>query len=486
MSVVDSAEAETEPIGTHGTDALERDIGLLGATAIGTGTMIAGGIFVLSGLAVANVGAAAIVSFGLAAIVASFTALTYAEFATIYTVDGGGYAYVAEVFDSDWSYVVGWLLILGYPASAAFYLASFANWFARFVRPEIALPEALPYWIPGVVVLAILVGVNLAGAEETGRFQIVVTGLKIALIGLFLVGGLSAFDADVVASSLTANATQFDDIALTSALVFITFFGFEAIATSEGEIEAPERTVPRAIFLSIAVVTVLYVLVIVVVVLAINDGSFLSFLAERAGLSSSGAATGFVAERGEVAMARAAQYYLGDAGFYVFIVGALLSMISAANATVLAGSRVKLAMARRDHLPERVQRINPQSGVPTVAVVLTGCLILVFFLLFGVVFGASPGGGGGAHDPLLGLESLAHFADVMLLGGLVFVNIALIRSRRKEPDRERRFRVPGVPWVPLLAIGSNLALLASVELTSLALGTLAVVVGIVLWFGVID
>jgi len=483
VSVVDSAETETGPMDTHGTDSLERDIGLLGATAIGVGTMIAGGIFVLSGLAVANVGAAAIVSFGLAAIVASFTALTYAEFATIYTVDGGGYAYVAEVFDSDWSYVVGWLLILGYPASAAFYLASFADWFARFVRPEIALPEALPFWIPGVVVLAILVGVNLAGAEETGRFQIVVTGLKIALIGLFLVGGLRAFDADVVASSLTANATQFEDIALTSALVFITFFGFEAIATSAGEIEAPERTVPRAIFLSIALVTVLYVLVVAVVVLAINDAGFLSFLAERAGLSSPGAATGFVAERGEVAMARAAQYYLGDAGFYVFIVGALLSMISAANATVLAGSRVKLAMARRDHLPERVRRIDPQSGVPTAAVVLTGSLILFFFLLFGVVFGAGPDEGGGA---LLGLESLAHFADAMLLGGLVFVNVALIRSRRKEPDRERQFRVPGVPWVPLLAIGSNLALLASVELTSLALGILAVVVGVVLWFGVID
>lgn len=89
-------------------------------------------------------------------------------------------------------------------------------------------------------------------------------------------------------------------------------------------------------------------------------------------------------------------------------------------------------------------------------------------------------------DASLGLESLAHFADFMLLGGLMFVNVVLIRSRRKNPDLERRFRVPGVPWVPLVAVGSNLALLASLELVSVALDVSALAVGIVLWFAVID
>jgi len=467
-------------------ERLERNIGLLGATSIGVGTMIAGGIFVLSGLAVATVGAAAAVSFGLAALVASFTALSYAEFATIYTVDGGGYAYVAEVFDSDWSYLVGWLMILGYPASAAFYLASFTDWFARFVWPALALPAALPVWITGVVVLGVIVAVNLAGAEESGEFQIVVTGLKLALIGLFLFGGLRAVQADVVATSLSTNVTQFGDVALTSALVFITFFGFEAIATSEGEIKSPERTVPRAIFLSIGVVTVLYVLVVLVVVAAINDAEFLAFLVENAGLASRGAATAFIAEHGEVAMARAAQFYLGPAGFYIFIGGALLSMLSAANATVLAGSRVKLAMAERDHLPDSLEQIDERTGSPTVAVAVTGGLILLFFLVFGVIFGTPPGETAPEGGLALGLESLAHFADFMLLGGLAFVNVALIQSRRTSPDRERRFRVPGVPWVPLLGTASTLVLLASLEHVSIVLGVGAVVVGVVFWFAVLE
>jgi APA family basic amino acid/polyamine antiporter len=328
--------------------------------------------------------------------------------------------------------------------------------------------------------------INLAGAEESGKFQIVVTGLKVALIGLFLFGGLRAFQAGVVATSLRTHVTQFGDVALTSALVFITFFGFEAIATSEGEIESPKRTVPRAIFLSLGAVTVLYVLVVLVVVVAINNGEFLTFLAERAGLSSRSAATSFVADHGEVAMARAAQFYLGPAGFYVFVGGALLSMLSATNATVLAGSRVKLAMAERDHLPEPVERIDERTGSPTIAVAVTGGLILLFFLVFDVVFGTQPGESTPADGLVLGLETLAHFADFMLLGGVAFVNAALIQSRRKSPDRERLFRVPGVPWVPLLGVVSSLVLLANLEHVSIVLGAGAVVAGVVFWFAALN
>ena len=126
---------------------LDRDIGIVGAVALGVGTMIAAGIFVLSGLAVSNVGAAAIISFLAAAVVASFTAFAYAEFASIYPESGGGYMYVANVFDTNLTYIVGWSMILGYPASAAFYLASFANWFYRFLYPALTIPQVIPYWL---------------------------------------------------------------------------------------------------------------------------------------------------------------------------------------------------------------------------------------------------------------------------------------------------------------------------------------------------
>ncbi|WP_266078228.1 amino acid permease [Haladaptatus caseinilyticus] len=490
-TTTDSADIQTE---------LDRDIGLVGAVALGVGTMIAAGIFVLSGLAVSNVGAAAIVSFLAAALVASFTAFAYAEFAAIYPESGGGYMYVANVFDTDLTYIVGWSMILGYPASAAFYLASFSDWFYRFIYPALSIPQAIPYWIAGLVVLALLVGVNLKGTEETGLFQIVVTGLKVALIILFLYGGLQGFDASVVTSSMTDNLNDLRQLGLTTALVFITFFGFEAIATNAEEIEKPSENIPRAIFISMGFVTVIYALVVVVIVLAVNNGEFLEFLAQQAGLSGSEAAKNFVAQNGEISMGRAAQYYLGDFGFYVIIVGALFSMLSAANATILAGSRVKLAMARRNHLPEQFEDLHPSLNTPYKSVLLTGGLITFYMVVFTVLLGTPPGAeegatmgvnsllsslGVGLHVPHvfhLGLHAVTHFADFMLLGGLIFVNLALIQSRRKRPNIDRGFTVPFVPWVPIIAVIANLVLLVNVEPKAFVVGLLAQVIGIGFWF----
>ncbi|MFB6267184.1 MAG: amino acid permease [Halodesulfurarchaeum sp.] len=470
---------------------LNRDIGLVGAIAIGVGTMIAAGIFVLSGLAVSNVGAMAIVSFLIAAVVASFTAFAYAEFSAIYPESGGGYAYVANVFDTDLTYIVGWSMILGYPASAAFYLASFSDWFYRFIVPALDIPEAIPYWVWGLVILVLLVGVNLKGTKETGMFQIGITALKVALIILFLAGGLQAFDPSVIAGSFGEYLTDFRDIGLTSALVFITFFGFEAIATNAEEIESPGRNVPRAIFFSMGFVTIIYTLVVLVVVIAINDPEFLEFLRAEAALHGL-APERFIAENGEIAMGRAAQYYLGPVGFYVIIVGALFSMLSAANATILAGSRVKLAMSRRDHLPSRFEELHPTFETPHRAVLLTGTYILVFIGLFTVVFGGGPGSEAAVHVPgtafelHLGIEAIAHFADFMLLFGLIVVNLAVIQSRRKHPDLDRPFTVPGVPYVPIIAVLANLVLLVNVEPSSFLLGVIAELIGVGLWFGVIS
>ncbi|MFB6138411.1 MAG: amino acid permease [Halobacteriaceae archaeon] len=470
---------------------LDRDIGIVGAVALGVGTMIAAGIFVLSGLAVSNVGAMAIVAFVIAAVVASFTAFAYAEFASIYPESGGGYAYVANTFDSNLTYIVGWSMILGYPASAAFYLASFSDWFDRFIVPlfSAGLQEALPFWVSGLVVLGLLVGLNLKGTEESGKFQIVVTALKVGLIVVFLYGGLQAFDADVIQQSVTEHLGMFREIGVTSALVFITFFGFEAIATNAEEIEEPGRNVPRAIFISMGFVTVVYALVVLVVTLAINDSAYLGFIVDAvAGVADAAGAEAFIAENGELAMGYAASYYLGDVGFYVIIVGALFSMLSAANATVLAGSRVKLAMSRRDHLPDRFEALHDSYNTPYWSVLLTGGLVTLFIFGFTVlpeVLFGSLVVHTGVVEFHMGIEAIAHFADFMLLTGLVVVNFAIVRSRQKYPDIDRGFEVPAVPYLPAVAVLANLALMLNVEPGALVIGLAAEVVGVALWVSVI-
>jgi APA family basic amino acid/polyamine antiporter len=482
-----------DSVDTHAGDEeigeeLDRNIGLLGALAIGVGTMIAAGIFVLSGLAVSNVGTAAIVSFLIAAVVAALTAAAYAEFSSIYFESGGGYMYVAETFDTDLIYIMGWTMIVGYPASAAFYLASFSDWFYRFMYPLFNIPQTIPYWLPGIVVLGLLVFINMRGSEESSQFQIAVTTIKLILLVIFIYGGLQAFNADVVTTSFAQNIGNIAQIGATSALVFITFIGFSAIATNADEIKEPGTTIPRALYLSMVIVIVFYVFVVLVIVVAINDQQFLSYLANNVRLGGL-TPTQYVAQNGEVSMAYAAQYYLGSIGFYVIIVGALFSMLSAANATILAGSRVKLALARRNHLPEQFEDLHPDHGTPYKSVILTGGFIFVFIFIFTVFFGEVPGAVGiqplfgqpffGLH---LGLSGVTEVANLLLLAGFSVVNIALVFSRRKFPDFDRGFEVPFVPVVPAIAVLANIGLIISLGWQTIALGLIAEAVGVVFWF----
>lgn len=412
---------------------LSRDLGLVSALAIGTGTMIAAGIFTLSGLAVGYVGSSAIVSFLLAAVVATFTALTYCEFTSIYPFSGEGYLYARKTFPPLLAYLVGWCILLGYSSSCAFYIASLSSYFNEFIWH---VPVAA---LPGIVFLAALTLLNIKGTKESGTFQVVVTAAKIALLVWFIAGGLGGFDTAAVTERFSRDIPM---IASTAALVFITFFGFSAIAASAGEVINPTKTIPRAIFISMLVVTVLYALVVLVVVVAdLNEYT-------------------------EAAMGVAARAFLGPIGGAVIVGGALFSMISASNASILAGSRVALSMSHRRHLPRFFGRVGERTHTPFVAVVAAGGSIGLFAVL-------------------LPLEDLAHFANLVLLLALCFVNAALIVHRRRFPDMERPFRVPLVPLVPALGIAANIYLILQIpvqgHLQPVLLAMLALLVGL-FWY----
>ncbi len=401
-----SNKGPSQPIKTE----LSRDLGLYSALAIGVGTMIAAGIFTLSGLAIRNVGSAAILSFLLAALVSILTALTYCEFVSIYPRSGEGYLYARKTFTPPLAYLVGWALFLGYTASCAFYIASLSTYFVEFVYHT-------PYQSAvGIVVLIILTMLNIKGTKESGGFQVVVTVAKVLLLLWFIAGGLSYVDMDEIIEKFSTDPVA---IVSTSALVFITFFGFSAIAASAGEIRKPLHNIPKAIFWSVGVVTVLYTLVVIVTI--------------AAGLS----------EYTEAAMGAAAKQFLGGVGGMVIVGGAIFSMISASNASIMAGSRVALSMSDLGHLPRELGSINQTTRTPIMSLLIVGGTIALFSMS-------------------LPLEDLAHFADTVLLIALIFVNAALIVHRKKYPKQRRPFKVPFVPWLPGIAIIANSYLLLQI------------------------
>lgn len=417
--------------------SLSRDLGLMSALAIGVGTMIAAGIFTLSGLAVRDVGSAAIVSFLLAAVVAAMTALAYCEFVSLYPESGEGYVYARRSFRPIIAFLVGLSLILGYASSCGFYISSLASYFQEFIWHSPVKN------ISGIVALIALTLLNIKGTRESGRFQIFVTAGKVILLIWFIVGGVSAIDPHVLVEKFEHDVLA---ITRTGAMVFITFFGFSAIAASAGEVTNPVKTIPRAIFLSMAIVTVLYCLVVLTVL--------------AAGLT----------EYTEAAMGNAAKQFLGPVGGVVIVVGALFSMVSASNASIMAGSRVILAMSRDGHLPHGFGAVSRHTRTPIVSLVLVGGMIMLFVLS-------------------LPLEDLAHFADTVLLLALTLVNVALIVHRRRYPAMKRPFRVPLVPVLPGVAIAANIYLLSQIMQhpwpMAMALGAILVgFLGFVAWRGV--
>ena len=392
----------------HIETELSRDLGLASALSIGVGTMIAAGIFTLSGLAVRDVGSSAVIAFLLAALVAGFTALTYCEFSSLYPESGEGYLYARRTFPPPLAYLVGWTLVLGYTSSCAFYISSLSSYFNEFVWHS-------PYeQISGIIGLVCLVLLNIKGTKESARFQILITAGKVILLVWFVFGGLGNVDTKALIERMSMDIPR---IGATAGLVFITFFGFSAIAASAGEISNPTKTIPRAIFLSMMIVTILYTMVVFVIIAA------------------------NLTEYTEAAMGNAARLFLGPIGGMVIVVGALFSMISASNASILAGSRVVLSMAQLGHLPSGISAINSQTRTPIISLILVGGTIVVFAQSF--------------H-----LENLAHFADTILLLALILVNAALIYHRKKFPNLSRTFRVPFVPLLPLIGIAANLYLLS--------------------------
>ncbi len=415
---------------------LSRDLGLTSALAIGIGTMIAAGIFTLSGLAIRNVGSSAIISFFLAAFVALFTALTYCEFVSIYPKTGEGYLYARKTFSPPLAFFVGWALLLGYASSCAFYIASLSSYFNEFVWHS---PFEL---LSGLIILIGLTLLNVKGTKESGKFQIIVTGAKVILLIWFIFGGMKFVEVQGLLDKMSDDLVK---IGSTAAMVFITFFGFSAIAASAGEVKNPVKNIPRAIFISMFVVTVLYTLVVIVVLFA--------------GLE----------EYTEASMGAAAQKFLGYIGGYVIIAGAIFSMTSASNASIMAGSRVLLSMSQLQHMPKEIGLVNARTRTPIMAVFAIGALIMIFTLV-------------------LPLEELSYFANTVLLLALILVNAALIVHRKKFPDIERPFKVPLVPLLPILGILANIYLIAQIFQHPLplllAIGALILgLIGFVAWKG---
>lgn len=446
---------------------LARDLGFLEAYTLGLGTMIGAGIFVLPGIVAEAAGPASMISFVIGGIVALLAAFSLSELATGMPKAGGSYYYVNHALGSLFGTIVGWGMWGGLMFATAFYMLGFGQYLLD--RPATALTVVAA----GMLMAALLVLLNYRGVKETGSFQNIVVIALVALIFLFIAVGLPQVDQDLL-QPFTAGQ-GWGAVGATAGTVFVTFIGFEVIATSAEEVKDPGRNLPLAMIAAVLTPTVLYVLVMLVStgilevpVLADSDVPVADVARDAMavfGTLTIGGMTFELPRVGEIVIGRVALEFSAIGGI-VMIVGAILATISSANASIMSAARVNFAMGRDRILSEWLNQIHSSYRTPYRAILATGAVILL------LIAGPFP------------IDFLADVAAFMFLITYALVHVAVIVLRRAGPENYNPdFLIPTIlyPTVPILGIGACIAVMYQMPLTVQLTGFGIVGVGLI-WY----
>jgi len=421
-----------------GEITLSRTLGLLDITMIGVGAMIGAGIFVLTGIAAGEAGPALVLAFLLNGIVTTFTALSYAELGSCFPEAGGGYLWVKEGLGGTQGFLAGWMSWFAHAVACSLYGLGFGAFALELL--VIAFPGSIEFFEANSTALVlgfmafIVVAfsyINYRGASETGLIGNIVTIAKVVILGIFIIVGIRAMiinpNWNVFTDSFMPNGITGVFVAM--GLTFIAFEGYEIIAQSGEEVKDPKRNVPRAIFLSLGIVIVIYVLVAIVAIGAVRVP------AEAGNIP----VWEYLAQEGELAIVRAAENLMPGWGGILILISGLASTMSALNATIYSSSRVSFAMGRDNNLPEVFGRIHRKMKTPHWAVALSAVLVI-------------------AMAVSLPIDEVAKAADVMFLFMFAQVNVTVMTLRQRRPDLDRGFFVPFFPWPAIIGIITNTAL----------------------------
>jgi len=442
--------------------ALSRTLGLLDITMIGVGAMIGAGIFVLTGIAAGEAGPALVLAFLLNGVVTTFTALSYAELGSAFPEAGGGYLWVKEGMGGTQGFLAGWMSWFAHAVACSLYglgFGRFAVEIVSLVYPQVFAYEPTLTLAFMVFIVVLFAYINYRGASETGLVGNVVTIAKVIILGIFIAVGLAAVIRQPELNVFTDNFLPhgLSGVFVAMGLTFIAFEGYEIIAQSGEEVKDPRRNIPRAIFISIVVVIIFYVLV-----------AFVAIGAVRVPPSAGDVPIwDYLAAAREVAIVRAAEQLMGRWGGLLILISGLASTMSALNATVYSSSRVSFAMGRDSNLPAIFGRIHRRLHTPHWAVALSAVLIILMALS-------------------LPIDEVAKAADVMFLFMFAQVNITVMTLRRRRPDLDRGFFVPLFPWLPVIGILTNVALAGFLAFETGRVGLVTagwLVGGIILYLG---
>ncbi|MFC0037637.1 amino acid permease [Actinomadura rayongensis] len=397
---------------------LHRRLGRRDLTAMGVATIVGSGIFVMTGVAAATkAGPAITLSFLLAGVICLLVALCYSELAAMVPVSGSAYTYTYATVGELPAFLVGWNLLLELVVAGAAVSIGWSGTVRALLDSlfGVTLPTAISAApqaggvvdLPAVLVIAAVVAVLVGGVRLTAQVTTVLVLVTLGVLATVVVVG----GAHVHPGNWTPF-TPFGAHGIVSgaALAFFAFLGFDVVATSAEESRRPRRDLPFAIIATVGIATVLYVLVAAV----------LTGVAPYASLNDPApVATAFKAfDAG----------WIGD----VVLAGSAVALTKGLLMIVYGQSRLVFAICRDRLLPPALARTT-RTGAPLRITVLLGVVAAL----------------------IAGFVPIDIVAELVNIGGLfafAVVSAGVLLLRVVDPGRERPFRTPFVPVVPVLAL----------------------------------
>jgi amino acid transporter len=416
--------------------SLLRALGTWGLAANIVNLTVGGGIFRLPASAASALGAAAPVAYVVCALLMGLIVLCFAEAGSRVSLTGGLYAYVEVAFGPLAGFVTGAMLWAAMTAATAAIASFFADAAAALV-PAVGTEPARTVML--VCLLAAFAGLNIAGVERAGRFNVWITIAKLVPLFLFVALGARA----VHAANLTWTATPAAaSVARASAVLMFVFFGVESALVPSGEVRDPARTVPRAIFIAMLTITAFYLAIQLVA-----QGILGSALAGN-----------------KTPLADAAAIAVGSAGGMMILVGSAIATFGYVSGMSLTVPRMVFAFGRDGFLPGAFAAVHSRFQTPYVAIIAQTAVVAVLAT-------------SGSFDKLVIVADGA----VLLVYAACCLAVLMLR-RRDVRQAEAPFRVPFGALVPLLAFAVIVWMLMSLSAAEWRAMLIAVGASIAVYF----
>ena len=386
----------------------------------------------------------------IAGVVAGLTAVCYAELASAVPVSGSSYSYAYATLGEVVAMGVAACLLLEYGVSSAAVAVGWSQYLNQLLGNLFGfqIPDVLSQSpegggvlnLPAVVLVTLCALLLIRGASESATVNAIMVVIKIAVLVMFVVIGITGWNTDNFADFAPFGITGITGAA---GIIFFAYIGLDAVSTAGEEVKNPRRTMPMAIMLALVTVTLVYAAVALVAVAAQPQAEF---------------------EGQEAGLAAILENVVGASWpGSVLAAGAIVSIFSVTLVTIYGQTRILFAIGRDGMLPHFFQKVNARTSTPVNNTIVVAVAVA---LLAG----------------LLPINFLAEMTSIGTLVAFLVVSVGVIVLRRSAPDLPRGFRVPGYPVTPILSIAGCLWIVVGLRPVTIAVFAIWVAAVLVWYF----